>query len=104
MTNEPTLPGLEPPAPAKSAIEEACDAWLSDLDAENGLTPLRRFLGEIIRSQTHVVAVGAGSAKTSAVKAIPNVLACIQAMKLDAGDQRKADQFQALISEMRGAR
>lgn len=101
---EPALPGLEPPTPTPSAIERACDEWLHDLEAEDGMNPLRRFLGEIIRAQSAVISAGATSGKTSATTAVPNVLACIQAMKLDAGDQRKADQFADLVAKMKAAR
>lgn len=102
--DEPTLPGLEPPAPERTAIEVACDEFLADLDASDGMNPLRRFLGEIIRAQAHVIAVGSKTAKTSAVSAIPNVLACIQAMKLDAGHTGKAEELASLLDQMKAAR
>lgn len=104
MIEDQPLPGLEPPTPPKTAIEEACDEFLTDLDASDGMTPLRKFLGEILRSQAQVIAIGSKTAKTSAVNAIPNILAIVQAMKLDTGDDRKADQLAALMDEIKASR
>ncbi|MCI7456982.1 hypothetical protein [Actinomyces urogenitalis] len=95
MSDPQPLPGFEPPKRSLTRLEELCEEFLKDIEAKGQMTPLRRLLGEVARTQSLVIGVGSPTAKTSAVLAVPQLLNAIAAMDLpqDSGQSKNLGQI-----------
>lgn len=101
MTDQPTLPGMEPLSPHATPLETAAHAQLAYLEAEGLLGPHHALTVALVRQAAQVCGAAAMAGRGSAFALAAKELR--EAMALLPEAAGPADPFEALVDEMREA-